>query len=364
MDEYSWASAVGRIRIKEKEFLSRSELTSAVEGEGLSGALGALRDTSYGSYLGGLATSSEDTGLFVPALEAALNGAYAYAVAVSPDPLLITAFRARHDFHNLKVVAKSAYLGRDGEEQAVSRVGNLDPTSLWLAPPKAESSGDVPLPSLDKVETLRRDIDIVTAAVLSARQEAMALVDSQSGSMPPDQLALLVDSLIDAAYYGWASSVFKKSGHEGLREFISAEVDVLNLKVSMRASRLGIRRRFFKEMPLPGGNVPKESLVEALESRPSAIAAAFRDTPWESLAASGAASCARKESLSRWEKACDNALMAVIRKARYYSLGPEPVYGFIFGKESEARNLRVILSGKQSAVSNQEISERLRDPYV
>jgi V/A-type H+-transporting ATPase subunit C len=82
------------------------------------------------------------------------------------------------------------------------------------------------------------------------------------------------------------------------------------------------------------------------------------------LAERGAALCLKKESLTKWERACDDALMAVVRKARFFALGPEPVFGFIFAKEMETRNLRVILSGKQSSVPKEEISERLRDPYV
>jgi V/A-type H+-transporting ATPase subunit C len=73
---------------------------------------------------------------------------------------------------------------------------------------------------------------------------------------------------------------------------------------------------------------------------------------------------AEGSSLTRWEKACDDALMSVIKQARYSPLGPEPAYGYVFGREIETRNLRVILSGKQSQVSPKEISERLREPYV
>ena len=353
MDEYSWASAVGHIRVREKDFLSRAALVQMAEATGLDAALAALRDTSYGPYVSALA----DKNTFPSALEKALSAAYEYVYGISPDPLPVTVFRARHDFHNLKVLCKVGCLDGSGSSQAFTKGGNFDPAAFTPEDPPVLEAPDV-------VETVRRDLIIEMRAGRDAYRNAISMVEKDKHRVPADRLALQVDSLIDVAYYDWASSTVRRSGHEGLIGFLAAEVDVLNLKVSMRAFRLGIGVELYRDIALRGGSVESSELSEAFARSPAAVAAVFRTTRWAPLAEAGAAAVAARHSLTSWEKSCDDALMAVVRKARYFSLGPEPVFGFIFGKEAEVRNLRVILSGKQSAVSTQEISERLRDPYV
>ncbi|MEX0974663.1 MAG: V-type ATPase subunit [Bacillota bacterium] len=350
MDEYIWASAVGRVRVREKDLLSRSQLQQAAEAADLALALGTLRDTPYGPYIAGVSGRDD----FVGALERALNGAYDYAMSVAPAQMPLTVFRGRHDFHNLKVLAKVAYGAGSGHEQAFSRTGNFRAEEL-------AQSFEPPVAALG--ENARSDLKIEMKALHKTYVKALALIALSEGQAPA-AVGLQVDSVIDRAYYRWASSVYRKAGHPGLIEFLSAEVDQLNLRIAVRATRLGIVPSLYGRIALPGGTVGAEDLALAYSDGIAAVAAIYRGTHWASLAERGAALCLKKESLTRWERACDDALMAVVRKARYFSLGPEPVFGFIFGKEAEVRNLRVILSGKQSAVSTQEISERLRDPYV
>ncbi|MGE5579837.1 MAG: V-type ATPase subunit [Bacillota bacterium] len=350
MDEYIWASAVGRVRIKEKELLSRALLQQAAEAPDFASALATLRDTYYGPYVSGLSGRDD----FIAALERALNGAYDYAMSIAPVHILLTAFRGRHDFHNLKVLAKVAYGTGKGYEQAFSNTGNFSPEGLQKL---------LLAPKVDLGEGARADLKVEITALRKTNEEAMNLIASSEG-LSPASVALLVDSLIDRAYYRWASSLYRRYGHPGLREFLSAEIDQLNLRVAVRATRLRIGSPYYANMVLPGGTVRAEKLSSAYEAGISDVAALYKGTPWAELAKEGAEICLTEQSLTRWEKACDDALMAVVRKARFFSLGPEPVFGYIYGKEAETRNLRVILSGKQSTVSAQEISERLRDPYV
>lgn len=350
MDEYIWASAVGRVRIKEKELLPRTLLQQAAEAPDFASALAMLRDTYYGPYVSGLTVRDD----FVAALERALNGAYDYAMSIAPVHILLTAFRGRHDFHNLKVLAKVAYGSGKGYEQAFAHTGNFSPEELQnlLAAPKVGLG-----------EGARPDLKVEIQALRKTNEEAMELVASSEG-LSPATVALLVDSLIDRAYYRWASTLYRRYGHPGLREFLSAEIDQLNLRVAVRATRLNIGPSYYAKMVLPGGAVRAEKLPPAYEKGISEVAALYKGTPWAKLAREGAGLCLTTQPLTKWEKACDDALMAVVRQARFFSLGPEPVFGYIYGKEAETRNLRVILSGKQSAVPAQEISERLRDPYV
>lgn len=338
------------MRIKEKELLSRSQLQQAAEAHSLAAAIAALRDSSYGPYL----TGSSGNGDFAAALERALNGAYDYVMDIAPEHILLTAFRARHDFHNVKVMVKAVRGTASGYERAFSNTGSFGPGELrdTLAGGEADFGlGDRP------------DLRAVMKALYETNGEAMELV-AGSGSCSPATAAFLVDSLVDASYYRWASSVYRKHGHPGLKEFFSAEIDQLNMRVAYRASRLRLEASLYRSMVLPGGTVGAGSLSLAYQEGVLALAALYKGTSWEPLAERGARLIEKGEPLAGWERSCDDALMSIVKKARFYPLGPEPVYGFMFAKEAEARNLRVIFSGKQSAIGSREISGRLRDPYV
>jgi V/A-type H+-transporting ATPase subunit C len=56
--------------------------------------------------------------------------------------------------------------------------------------------------------------------------------------------------------------------------------------------------------------------------------------------------------------------MKLIRDAKYVTFGPEPILAYIYAKESEIKNLRIIMVGKINNIPSEVIRERLREVYV
>lgn len=351
MDEYIWASAVGRIRILEKKLLSKAELVQIAESRDLSSAVSMLRDSPYGPYLAALPSPD----LFGQALEAALRDEYATICQLSPEPTLIQTYRGRYDFHNVKVYAKAYYIGIPVEEEALSIVGNLEPRLLqrFVEDPGLGATGDGDDKTRSALPVLRAVQD--TCARLA--QMAASATASDDASR-----ALLLDSAIDREYYRWARSSLVRHGYAGLLESFETEVDILNLKIAQRARRQRIPVSLLSQLLIEGGTVPAGAIVDAYRSGDPA--AAFASTPLRQLAASGSSLVDRGLPLTSWEKECDNVQLSVIKRHSRVALGPEPVVGYLLGKESEVRNLRLVLSGKQSMVSPAQIVERLREAYV
>jgi V/A-type H+-transporting ATPase subunit C len=353
VNEFAWASAVGHIRVREKEILSRADLMRLVEAVDLDRALLALRDTYYGTYVAALGSPAE----YGDALAAALSAAYELVFGMVPEPMLIAAYRARNDFHNLKVRAKSVQLGIPLDSEALSTMGNFEPD----LDPAAVSPRDLDLPV---ISLNLREAQSLCAALVQTYGQAIELIERTREGTAEGLLSLRVDSLVDRGYYAWFSKVLKRYGYPGMTRFQRAEVDLLNLRMSLRGLRMGLDPVVFGEVVLQGGDIPSDKIVSAYKDGLPGIHSVFRGTPWSGLAVSGAETAEKRESLTKWERACDNAFIGVVRAARYYSIGPEPVFGYLFGKETEVRNLRVILAGKQSYLPAQEIAERLREPYV
>ena len=53
-----------------------------------------------------------------------------------------------------------------------------------------------------------------------------------------------------------------------------------------------------------------------------------------------------------------------MKNSKYIPLGIEPIFAYMFAREIEVKNLRLILTGKVNNVDKKIINERLRDCYV
>ena len=360
MDEFAWAYAVGRIKVVEKELLPGSAFRQMAETPDISTAAALLKDTRYGPYL---AQRRELGNALDLPLQEALRDAYDSVSKYAGEPLAVTAFRARHDFHNVKVEVKRRCLGIPAEEEAYSVVGNVPVAELErvLSEPSASQAAEG-APSGDPQR--RADVCAEKAALRAAFAEAASLVEGERSRFQDAVLAFIADGSVDRSYYRWASSQLKKLGYPGLREFLSAEADLANLRMALRSIRTGLTSELFARTVLDGGEIPSGEVLGAFEEGLGSIRRLFSKAPFSALAASGVSHLERAESLTSWEKRCDDYLVRLYKKARYFSLGPEPVVGYLLGKEAEVRNLRVVFAGKEAGLPPAEIVERLRETYA
>ena len=68
--------------------------------------------------------------------------------------------------------------------------------------------------------------------------------------------------------------------------------------------------------------------------------------------------------LTEFERACDDALMSYLQRARRTPFGPEVVAGYLGAKEAEFTAGRTILSGKIAGIAAEDIRARLRMSYL
>ena len=57
-------------------------------------------------------------------------------------------------------------------------------------------------------------------------------------------------------------------------------------------------------------------------------------------------------------------MMEYVRVARFKALTIEPLVAYVYAKETEIKNVRIILTGKINQIDPENIKERLRDSYV
>lgn len=366
MDEYNWASSVGHVRVLELGLLTGADFSKLAETEDLRAAVSALRDTDYGKHLETLGNLEE----FAPALERALADQYEYVLSFSPEPGPILCFLSKYDFHNLKVLAKELLLEIPAELKAVSCLSVIPFDELRGASTRREDGTPTLVPELLEKATLRYGsregsgqelrpfvARYLVPALVNAFEEARR--EAVEGGGP-----FGVDSMIDRAWMSWLTHYYRKHGYELLAELAAAEADLTNLRIVMRSLFHKLDPALLTEILLPGGTISPRDLGAAYASGPEALERLYLRTRWVELFRQGVGKAGRREPLTDWEKECEDTLVEIYRSARTRALGPEPVLGFLYGKETEVKNLRIILSGKQSQAPKERILARIRKSYA
>ena len=103
----------------------------------------------------------------------------------------------------------------------------------------------------------------------------------------------------------------------------------------------------------------------------ASLSAAFADLyvrrVGSALSAAGelaAATLGGSGSLTAFERACDDALVRYLQRARRTPFGPEVIVGYLSAKEAEFTAVRTILSGKLAGLDAEDIRARLRLSYL
>ena len=68
--------------------------------------------------------------------------------------------------------------------------------------------------------------------------------------------------------------------------------------------------------------------------------------------------------MTAFERACDDAVMASLTRARRIPFGEQAVVGYLYARENEFTAIRTILSGRMAGLDADTIRERLREAYV
>ena len=125
---------------------------------------------------------------------------------------------------------------------------------------------------------------------------------------------------------------------------------------------MGREGDFLRQVLLPGGNVSEQAIAAA---RGDALGEVFRSGPLAQAASLGARLAQPGgESLTAFERECDNALTAYLAAARRIPFGEETVIGYLYAKEQEFTAIRAIFAGRAAGLDGDTIRARLRETYV
>ena len=316
--------AVARIRVLEKNLLSKQTLNQMADEKEVENCLRTLTEYGYESVPEGNAREFEKV------LSAELSNTYAIIRELVPEEKFINIFLYKNDYQNLKVLLKEEVSGIDGSKYIVQ--GGTQPVEKLK---KAILEGNY----IDLPETMGNAIS-----------EALELYSkTQSGQ--------LIDIALDKGAFRQMTEAAKASKNQFAIGYIARVCDLTNLKSFLRMRHMNKDFATFMTVFVEGGNISSDVFFGAYGT--DNPVEHFKATEYSQIFEDG-----YEKGFTEFEKLCDDFLMNYIKSAKYMALTLEPLIAYLYAKEAEIKTVRIILTSKLNHISSEIIKERVRETYV
>lgn len=318
-----------RIRVLEHALLTRERMDRMLEAATDAEAARVLVECGYPEM------STVDVDSVNAALVSMRDKIFEDLYAYAPDPRMIDVFKVKYDYHNVKTLLKSEAMGLNPQRLLVD-VGRF---------PSAELAEKLQTGSLSGLP------EVFAQAIAQAREVLSTTQDPQ-----------LADFVLDKSYFQEMAQLAHETGSRFLEGYVRMMIDAANLRSVVRVLRMKKNAEYLRTVLFDGGQIPARFIL-AMASNGDALETVYGSTPFAAAAEAGQAAVGGA-SLTAFERACDNALMAYVASAKYVPFGDAPLVGYLVAKDSELTAVRIIMTGRLAGLSADLIRERLRDAYV
>ena len=328
-----YAYAVGKIRALEKRLLDRARMERMIDARSAEEALKVLLEAGYESG----SDDYSDVYEYESLLKNEQLKLYRLLKSIAPEPEAFDIFLLQNDYHNIKVLLKAEFLGQDYDYLLID-------------------TGTIPVADLKKMIG-ERDLTKMSNTMRSAVEESIDVFNRTNDSQA-------IDIILDRANFQQMQEYAANSGYRFVFDLVQLMTDLTNIKIFLRGRNTGKRWDSLQKTLLPGGSIDKRVFIENLDDTLDSFVNFLKGKPYRSICEEGIESFINTGSLSKFERLTDNYIMSYIKKAKYVALGIEPLIAYLWAKENEIKNARIIMVGKINNISSEVIRERLRETYV
>lgn len=267
------------------------------------------------------------------ALSAMLDGTYDILKSCSPDPHVFDMMRYPYDCHNIKSAVKCSFK-------------NINPGHLLY------NVGTVPPQDIQRMAR-ERDFSMLPHNMAIAAAEAFEVYSRTSD---PQR----IDIAIDRACYLDMERCAEEVNIPFLKKFVEYKADITNILTCIRLIKMNASQSAMYEHMIPCGilNISffeQAFKHESIRERTAALIESAASTRYN-LKISPAC-----ESMTEIERACDLKLPQFTREeARQKLYGAEILASYVTCRETEIKNIRIVLSGRAASLEAETIKSRLR----
>lgn len=332
IDDTIYAYSVGRVRALETRLLDQGRFERMIDAASGEEALKMLTESDYAAAV----TELDDVHDFEYMLSAELKNSFDLIRDISPRPEMIAPLTLRYDVHNLKVLFKAKYLGV--KTDLFIPVGSVDLNKLEFAV-NEDDYRDLPGELRQAAESINEDFLV---------------------NRDPQVIDLILDQVLYKQLIIFARE-HKSIFLEGL--FVR-QIDLTNLKTLVRVKRMGLDREFLKKVLLPQGSLPADRLISLIDEPLESVITALNMSEYASLVDEGVREWLEKGTASRFEKLTDDYITGYLKRGKWKAFALEPLVGYLWAKEIEVKNIRIVLVGKINKLPAEAIRERIRNVYL
>ncbi|WAA11722.1 V-type ATP synthase subunit C [Fervidibacillus halotolerans] len=333
MDRLDFTQGVVRTRVLEKKLLTFGTLERLIDAGTMDEAMKILKETDYGSSFS-LLTENND---FETILFAELKRSFQIMDDVSPDSSIVNLLRLKYDYHNLKVLLKEIILDKDFSHLYLP-IGTMDIKQI-------------------KTFILNENLQDVDPPVRAAIVEVLT---DYKITRDPQRIGIILDRL----YIYHFLKIIEAIKSPLFIEYAKAMIDFINVRTLIRVKRQKKDRKFLEEVLLSKGNIEKEKFLHSFTDSIDQIIRNFRNEKIAKGLIPALQSYKETNRFEDFEKEMDNYLIKLIREAKHIHFGPEPIFAYLLAKETEMKNLRIILVSKANEIPPQMVRKRMRESYV
>jgi len=332
--DYGYANA--RIRGMRARLLDSSYLDGLIAAPNVNSLIQDLSETEYGPDIEDAIIKSRDAAAIDEALKNNMVRTFQKVNRFINDEAryILTTLLGRWDVFNIKTILRGKHMQLPAQDiaEGLLPAGHLTP---------------VDLDALSMMNDIRAVID---TAVTWGLPYASALRSGYMDFMRSGELADL-ELALDRYYSGWADErLGRRSANTQLaRKLLRMQVDISNLVTVFRFQKADVENidvgRFFLE----GGEAIKADLYKELArmSDVDEVLSRLKGTPYSKALDEAAVKFLEENSISVFERALEDHLM---RKALTMGtgdpLGVGVAIAYLWAKQNEVTNLRIIVKGK------------------
>jgi len=263
---------------------------------------------------------------------------------ISPKELeyMINLYLRRNDFFNLKTIirAKQAKIPLERIENLLIPSGKMN---------KEEFIG---LYAKDSVEEILKSTKL---KFIRFKEALDYLADKNS--------LMLVENVLDHIYFKEVLDSLEEIPDEGklFREFLQYEIDVINLKLILKLKLSGADEKTVGASVISGGKVLSKARLNGLVALDfEHVLEEIKKTKFNPIIKDYVALVLSDKSLIGFEHALDRFLLKKASQLIHkHPLSVDIILGYMFAKEIEVRNLKMIIKGKQLGIDEQIIEKQV-----
>ncbi|MGO4928920.1 V-type ATPase subunit [Fundicoccus sp. Sow4_F4] len=321
------------IRVLENDLLNQSMYDRLLAADSFEEAVSILRETTYRDNVEEVLRTHNYDEMITEELEET----YRRLFQLSPHPKIVELMTLKYTYQNIKVLIKELISDQDFSELYFD-IGRYELTELRQSV------------SLGKSDTLPQTyLDTINSAKLDY---------SEFNNVHQ------VEVLIDRHYFEHLKQLALEIGDPEIINIVDMQIDFKNISTLIRAKYQNRTTNFLRSILSDAGSFEIEKLIKLGVSDARTLIQSLSETQYKDVLNESLITAGIGISSIKFDYYTDNAMMRKMQEAKLKSFGPLPMLSFIYAKETQARNLRLVLSAKENHIDTEEIKGRMRLNYV